>query len=84
MIPPEVTLKEMEDMRNELETVEEKERQLEEELERQREAERARDMDGLGTKAVDRNTSFFAQPGILAGERGGSERSAVFSGGEGG
>ena len=24
--------------------------------------------DGMGSKAIDRDTSFFAQPGILAGE----------------
>ena len=82
MIPPEVTLQEVEDG---LERIEEKERQLEQELERElerqraAEEERAAGMDGLGTKAVDRDTSFFAQPGVLAGEtrwggRGGAGR----------
>ena len=28
--------------------------------------------DGMGSKAIDRPTSFFAQPGILAGEMTGA------------
>ena len=71
VISPEETLREIE---NELDVIKEQEQELERELEQERERHREEEerqrvggMDGLGTKAVDRDTSFFAQPVPLVG-----------------